>query len=133
MGNTPDRTSDGEPLQDHESTNADAVANAVSECSPVAAAAAEDVSSVTGPVQYAGSSGHTADDLVIQTLARSECELLSEARELAADVSIYRELCRVALATVTRLTRVVAKLTETVRDLRRELLRYTSSQIGRGR
>lgn len=129
MGNTPDRTSDGVPLQDDGSIEADAVANAASECSPVAAAAAEDVRSVTGPVRNARSSGHTAHDLVIQALARPECELVAEARELAADASVYREMCLVALATVARLTRVVAKLTETVRDLRRELLRYTRSQV----
>ncbi|MCX6539156.1 MAG: hypothetical protein NT151_09530 [Acidobacteria bacterium] len=74
-----------------------------------------------------------AADLVIRELAFSEHDPTDEARELAADMHIYRELNQVAVAEVAALTETVKRLRATIisqrgaiRSLRAELARYTS-------
>lgn len=73
----------------------------------------------------------SATDLVIRDLALFEHNLTDEARELAADAHIYRELAHVTTAEVARLTTLTRLQTATINALRAELARYTADQIGR--
>ena len=54
---------------------------------------------------------------------------VAEARELAADASVYRELVQQAIGEMARLTAQLTRATDTIRALRDELRRYTASQV----
>jgi RNase P/RNase MRP subunit POP5 len=69
-----------------------------------------------------------AESLVIAELARSEAALIEECREHAAEAAVYRLMVRVLLAEVERLTVLVARLTGTIRRMRREMSRYTAER-----
>jgi len=75
----------------------------------------------------------TTADLVVKGLVTAEAELIDEARELASDSAVLRELAHVAVHELARLTKERDQARATILHLREELRRYTQGvAMGRG-
>lgn len=71
----------------------------------------------------------TAADLVIETLAATEVDLIDEARELASDAHVYAELTHEAIHALRRLTVDLDRANRTIAALREETRRYTRNAV----